>query len=114
LNSPVLEWPTTAEARDAFRSWADRLLREEEGVRRAGYFGSLARGDWGVGSDLDVLVLVEEADRPFFERPSQFDTSPLPVPVDLLVYTEAEWRTLVEEKRGPARGPVVWAREDDG
>lgn len=73
-----------------------------------GYFGSFARGNWGVGSDLDVLVIVDDANRPFFERPSQFDTSPLPVPVDLLVYTREEWERLVDEKRGPAREPVVW------
>ena len=112
LNSPVLKWPTPTAVREAFETWASDLLARRKHVRRVGYFGSLARGDWGVGSDLDVLVCVSEANQPFFERPSRFDTSPFPVPVDLVVYTEAEWKRLVAEQRGPARGPVVWYREE--
>jgi len=97
--------------REAFARWARPLLAEQGRVERVGYFGSLARGDWGVGSDLDVIIRVDAADWPFFERPSQFDTSALPVPVDLVVYTEEEWDRLVEERRGPARGPIVWYRD---
>ena len=33
-----------------------------------GCFGSFARGDWGVGSDLDLVAVVRRAERPFIER----------------------------------------------
>jgi predicted nucleotidyltransferase len=83
---------------------------------RAGYFGSYARGDWGVGSDLDLVVVVESADRPFLERPAAFDTTTLPVPADLLVYTEREWSSGAVGERFAARSgsPVVWVYERPG
>jgi predicted nucleotidyltransferase len=79
-------------------------------VRRVGLFGSYARGDWGVGSDLDIVVLVTDTERSFVERPSSFDPYSLPVPVDLVVYTLDEWARMTEEQRGPAADPVRWIR----
>jgi predicted nucleotidyltransferase len=68
-------------------------------VLRVGYFGSYARGDWGVGSDLDLVVILTECDETPLRRGLAFDTiSGFPVPVDLLVYTSAEWRQLEVEK----------------
>ena len=65
-------------------------------MRRIGYFGSYARGDWGVGSDVDLVAVVsdESAAVPFEQRPAAWDVSELPVPADLLVYTESEWTRL--------------------
>jgi predicted nucleotidyltransferase len=64
-----------------------------------GYFGSYARGDWGVGSDLDLVVVLSECDEPPLRRGLAFDTiSGFPVPVDLLVYTQDEWLRLGAEK----------------
>jgi predicted nucleotidyltransferase len=65
-------------------------------VLRIGAFGSYARGDWGVGSDLDLVVIVSRSERPFIERGSQFDAASLPVPADVLVYTQTEWDRLQE------------------
>ena len=61
---------------------------------RIGYFGFYARGDWGVGSDLDLLIVVERSDRPFARRAADWDATNLPVPADVLVYTEGEWKRL--------------------
>ncbi len=56
-----------------------------------GLFGSLARGGWGVGSDADLVVVVEASDAPFLSRALAFPADALPVPADVLVYTAAEW-----------------------
>jgi len=92
------------------RAWAREMARRHPGVLRIGYFGSYARGDWGVGSDLDIVAVVEHTDRPFHHRTRDWDTESLPVPVDLLVYTAEEWARLTAPgggMEGPAR-EMVW------
>jgi predicted nucleotidyltransferase len=93
----VLKWPDAAEVLAALGAWADRQV--QAGAVAVGYFGSYARGDWGVGSDLDLVVVVAHSEFPFVERASHYDASELPVPVDLLVYTQEEWDRLGQEGR---------------
>jgi len=80
----------------ALRQWARGASRQHPDINRVGCFGSYARGDWGVGSDLDVVVIVSDADAPFERRAAAWDTTSLPVPADVLVYTEDEWSRLNE------------------
>jgi len=101
----VLAWPDAATVDAAARRWAEALRRAESRVAAVGYFGSYARGDWGVGSDLDLVVIVERAAEPFQRRAARWDATGLPVPVDLLVYTREEWEAMSP----PARPrDVVW------
>ncbi|HZY31923.1 MAG TPA: nucleotidyltransferase domain-containing protein [Candidatus Methylomirabilis sp.] len=74
-------------------------MQHRQDVVRIGYFGSYARGDWGVGSDLDLIVVVESSDQPFQRRAANWDMIELPVPTDLLVYTEEEWQLLGQQGR---------------
>jgi len=76
------------------RRWASRLLQNREGVLRIGYFGSYARGDWGVGSDLDLIIILESSNQPFMRRGREFDITELPVPADVVVYSKDEWQAL--------------------
>lgn len=85
-------------------------METNDRVQRVGLFGSYARDDWGVGSDLDVVLLVTETERRFIDRPSSFETYSLPVPVDLVVYTLDEWSRMVEDGRGPAADTIRWIR----
>jgi predicted nucleotidyltransferase len=68
-------------------------------VLRVGYFGSYAQGNWGVGSDLDMVIVVQSTDQPFHRRAADWDTTDLPVPVDLLIYTAEEWQNLDRDRR---------------
>jgi predicted nucleotidyltransferase len=81
----------------AFRAWAQLAFRQNPNLLRAGYIGSYTRGDWGVGSDLDVVLVLRESADPFLARSAQFDLTTLPVPVDLLVYTLEEWKRLTSQ-----------------
>lgn len=63
-------------------------------VISVGCFGSLAGGNWSVGSDADLIVVVADSSQDFFERAAKYDTTSLPVPADLLVYTRSEWESL--------------------
>ncbi|MDI6816954.1 MAG: nucleotidyltransferase domain-containing protein [Actinomycetota bacterium] len=81
----------------AVRQWATDLAQVRSDVSRIGYFGSYARGDWGVGSDLDIVIIVTDSRQPFIERAAAIDATGLPVSADLLIYTEAEWGALDEQ-----------------
>jgi len=94
LNSPVLTWPKASEVDAAVRDWANRMAVSKPEVLRIGYFGSYARGDAGVGSDLDVIAVVASAAPRFEHRRRGWETTAVPVPVDLLVYTEDEFARL--------------------
>lgn len=102
--SRVLKWPDRATVDAAVRALVAQWVAAHPELRRAGCFGSYARGDWGVGSDVDLVVVVERSARPFAERALDFDVTPLPVPADLLVYTEDEWRALADTS------PRFWQR----
>ena len=94
LTSPVLRWPDAKTVDAAVRRWAEEAARQHEGILRIGYIGSYARGDWGVGSDVDLIMVVERSDQPFVSRAAAWDTTGLPVPADLMVYTHDEWQAL--------------------
>ncbi|MEN3186494.1 MAG: hypothetical protein ABDK94_03770 [Atribacterota bacterium] len=47
-----------------------------------------------MGSDLDLVIIAQSSSKPFMERTRDFDTTELPVPVDLLVYTQQKFETL--------------------
>lgn len=76
------------------------------GVREAYIFGSFAQNTCTAWSDLD-LVAVVETDQPFIDRPSRFsDLFDLGIPIDLLVYTPAEFATLTRN------GSSFWRQFD--
>ena len=110
LNSSVLKWPEPQAVLHALHTWAQDIVRSHTGVLRIGYFGSLASGSWGVGSDLDLVLIVEDDTERFERRGRGFDTLALPVPVDLLVYTLKEWARMTEE--GRALKGIVWLQPE--
>lgn len=93
--SSVKRWPKAEAVIAALEAWGAEAARRRDDLIGLGYFGSYARGDAGFGSDLDLLVIVETDRRPFTERGFGWRTETLPVPVDLLIYTAAEWERLL-------------------
>ena len=111
LNSSVFKWPDLKTVDDSIRRWANDVVEGRIDVQRIGYFGSYARGNWGVGSDLDLILILERCELPFEQRALEWDVLDLPVPVDILVYAEAEWRKLARENSRFYReiaDEVVW------
>ena len=94
LTSPVLKWPDQKKVLQALKHWVENLVKTRCDIVQIGYFGSYARGDWGVGSDLDLVIIVDQTDKPFELRSAEFDTLELPIPTDVLVYTLEEWYLL--------------------
>lgn len=94
LNSSVLKWPSRKVVDRAIRLWTAEQVAGKPDIIRLGYFGSYARGDWGVGSDLDLIAIVKETSHPFERRALQWDLNGLPVPAEIIVYTWSEWEDL--------------------
>jgi predicted nucleotidyltransferase len=111
LTSSVLRWPDRDHVLREVRAWFERERARHPELVRLGYFGSYARGDAGVGSDLDLVAVVRASAVPFERRSIDWDLSGLPVPAELLVYTQAEWAEL--RRRGGRfarmlRDEAVW------
>lgn len=70
------------------------MVECEEDVTHIGIFGSCARGVHGVGSGLDIGVILRETDVPPLDRGLRFDAARLPVPADVLAYTESGSETV--------------------
>lgn len=98
LSSSVFKWPDAATVLSAVSQWAGQIAQHDPIILKIGCFGSYARGDWGVGSDVDILILVKESDLPFEGRALQWDASGLPVPADVMVYTLTEWEDLQKSR----------------
>ncbi len=92
------------------------LLREQYQAERVVLFGSLASGEVGEWSDID-LVIIKETDRRFLDRAKDVLTllDPL-VGVDVLVYTPGEFAQLAQDRPFVRReicdkGHVLYERE---
>jgi predicted nucleotidyltransferase len=76
-------------------------------------FGSHARGE--PAADIDVVVIKETSDRFLDRLKVLYERWQLPVAVDILAYTPAEWARMVAEERGfilriLREGRVIYAR----
>ena len=90
----VLRWPSAAEVLEAAALWAARQRSAHGDLLAVGVFGSYGRGDAGVGSDLDLVLILQECTDPLWERLRRWDTGSLPLACDLLVYSLPEWCSL--------------------
>ncbi len=90
----VLRWPSSDAVLEQAEAWARRQAATHDDLEAVGVFGSYGRGDAGVGSDLDLLLVLRHCDLPVWERLRRWDTASLPLATDLLVYSRAEWNTL--------------------
>lgn len=79
---------------------AARIHRERPEVVSVRIFGSIARGDQSGTSDADILIIVRSGTEgdPLLRMRSFYGYFRLPVPIDLLVYSEDQISRLLKEK----------------
>ena len=95
LTQLLLRWPEPPEVREQVRLWAATLGEWRPGLQRVGVFGSYGRGDAGVGSDLDLLLVDDRASGLQRERLAELPLAELPLSCDALVLTPAEHAELL-------------------
>lgn len=82
-------------------------------VRAVVLFGSLAREEFAVGSDIDLLLILDESAQPFPHRLPEYMPEDAPIDVQVFPYTVDEIRRgqplALEALR---TGKVLWADID--
>lgn len=104
LSSAVFKWPDREQVLSAAGRWASSVRERDPAVESILCVGSYARNDWGVGSDVDIIVVIRDTILSPLQRRERYDPQGLPVPADLWVYTCSEWEALA------LRAPQLWRR----
>jgi uncharacterized protein len=72
--------------KNLIQEWAQQHPELEQVI----LFGSFARGDYFPGSDVDVLLILENSDQPLLYRIRKFLPTHFPVDIDVFPYTRHE------------------------
>ena len=95
LNQSVLRWPKPELILAAVQQWAEAQQAIRPALAKVGVFGSYGRGDAGVGSDLDLLLVDGAATGPQQQRLLTWPLERLPLSCDALVLTPTELQELL-------------------
>ncbi|MFQ6132650.1 MAG: nucleotidyltransferase domain-containing protein [Armatimonadota bacterium] len=107
---------------EALGELARQAVRRHPQLERVTLFGSLARGDYGLYSDADLLLVLKESEHSrYFDRIPEFldDFVRAPVPVELFPYTEDELARMTRDgnpfiARMLSEGVVMAGAGDEG
>ena len=95
LNQSLLRWPEAELVLAQVRDWAVAVAGQHPGLDRVGVFGSYGRGEAGVGSDLDLLLIDRKVSGPQQQRLLDWPLEDLPLSCDALVLTPQEHHELM-------------------
>ena len=96
LTQSVLRWPDPDQVLAQVQAWSQDISGSCLTLQRVGVFGSYGRGDAGVGSDLDLILVDAGAAGPQSKRLLPWPIEQLPLSADCLVLTPQELSTLVQ------------------
>jgi UTP:GlnB (protein PII) uridylyltransferase len=91
----MLRWPEPKQVLAQVRDWSVKIAADHPGLERVGVFGSYGRGEAGVGSDLDLLLIDVHAQGPQQQRLLLWPLEELPLSCDALVLTPSELGALL-------------------
>lgn len=95
LTQSVLRWPRPEQVLQHVRTWAHEQRCAHPSLQRVGVFGSYARGNPSVGSDLDLVLVDAAATGPQHQRLRCWPLERLPLSCDALVLTPLELQQLL-------------------
>ena len=99
LTSVKIRPVDAATVTDALKKWAEKLRSNNSAIKAVGYFGSYAKKTFAPGSDLDVIIVLEESPFPrFFDRIPDLYPQSFPVGVDIFAYTVEEINKMKSRK----------------
>ena len=74
-------------------------------------FGSMVNDRYAPGSDVDILVVISESDKPFRNRVPDYLPRRFPVGLDVFPYTEDEANCLALPREALVEGKILWQRK---
>ena len=95
LTQSVLRWPLPEQVMQQVQTWANDQRQACPDLQRVGMYGSYGRGTASVGSDLDLLLVVDGAEGAQHQRLLHWPLERLPLSCDALVLTPAELAELL-------------------
>jgi len=88
--------------KEALRAYLEKLL-DKLTPKFVVLFGSVVRGDFGVGSDIDILIVSEDLPKNFNERLRLlFNLNPSTAPLEPVGYTPKEFTDLLKRRHPTA------------
>lgn len=94
----------------------DRVISEliKFGARKIIIFGSSVRGELGLGSDIDLIVIMDSK-KDFIERTKEIYKNIQPSNMDLLIYTPIEFKNLIKNnlfiQHAIKQGKIIFERK---
>lgn len=76
-----------------------KIKKDKPEVKNIIVFGSFIKGNYTPFSDIDIAIILKESKKNFLERQDDFIDYFVNLPMDtnLLIYTEEEFKKLIEE-----------------
>jgi predicted nucleotidyltransferase len=97
LNTVSVTWFDRDAVWRAVEAHARVLAARRPEIEEIRVFGSLVKGTAVPGSDVDLLIVLGESDRPFLDRIATYLPGAFPCPVDVFPYTRGEIARMTAE-----------------
>jgi predicted nucleotidyltransferase len=92
-----ITYPDREAIKKALHELVKDLVESHPELEAVILFGSFARGDSVPASDVDLLLILAQSERPFHERIPKFLPSRFPVGVEVFPYTREEMEGMLRE-----------------
>ncbi|MDI6841081.1 MAG: nucleotidyltransferase domain-containing protein [bacterium] len=81
----------------ALKKFAVGLINKDCRIEKVIVFGSIVRGQCVPGSDVDLLIILDDSGKPFLKRIPDYMPLSFPVGIDVFPYTKEEIKTMVKD-----------------
>ena len=89
-HSVVVKSVDAAGVRRAVDDYAARLFASRADVEEVVVFGSFEKGNYAPGSDVDLLIVLSDSDKPIRDRIPDLLPRAFPIGVDIFPFTRSE------------------------
>ncbi len=108
MNTVEIKCVDEQQIRRHMDTFAAGLLSSHQEIVEIIVFGSFSTGNFAPGSDVDVLILLSDSDKPVRDRVPDFMPSQFPISMDVFPYTIREFAALEHSPIAKAAKDSRW------